>query len=543
MRPIIIVTIVAVGWVLFSCRLHAQTNSPSGAPSFNLQVDQPGKLEFFGSDTATLFAKEVNESFNGILELSYVSNFDGKFPAGFVQASPIPQPWSGSMWTRDSGAFLRELTMWGYYQHACQMAECLMDLVGTNKDGFIAFPRYFKPGTPHASGTEMDGEGAIIIGMVALWQRLPPEDPFRARLYQFLHQSSSPVRGIHFLLQKRPLIPGSGEFGGGSDPKNLYCNVVQNNLCALALLSAANMEEEAGDHDTAKQWREDANTLFHNIEKYLVSGDGSWIWCINSNLQSNPEILKKAVNVGFGGLNGPLCMSPDVLGFDSTLWAWQGVVTHGEKTFDALYNVPIRKEQFDKYGMWPQFDTIHQGLLTGASYGQGYALQAMLVLDKMNMADHGLDFLAHATFDAKGVDFPHGRLSPYYFYERIYSPDAQPPLESGCGPLNLVNVAEPLKIARLIVGVDDTSTNQVEIIPRLPPSWSGYRVENWPIRTSHGIVRADISCERKDGSIHFSLKIRQGGSIPKLAVRLQEKGKAVWKRQDNVEELKFDSVR
>ena len=140
--------IIAIGFILFCCSLCAQTNSPSGASSFNLQADQPGKAEFFGSGTATLFAKEVNESFNGILELSYVSNFDGKFPAGFVQASPIPQPWSGSMWTRDSGAFLRELTMWGYYQHACQMAECLMDLVGTNKDGFIAFPRYFKPGTP-----------------------------------------------------------------------------------------------------------------------------------------------------------------------------------------------------------------------------------------------------------------------------------------------------------------------------------------------------------------------------------------------------------
>ena len=498
----------------FCAQLHAQKTSPDKPTPFNLQADAPGRVDFFGSENAALFSKEVTESFKGVLTYDFVSEPGSKYPLGFINASPASQPWYGTMWTRDAGTCMRELVYWGYYQHACQVASCVMDYVGTNSDGYIAFPRLIDPQSGPQSGSEMDGQASTIIAMVALWQRLPANDPFRAQLYQFLHQKSSPVRSLDHFLKSGPLIPGSGEFGGGSDPKNLYCNVVQNNLCALALLSAANMEEEAGDHDTAKQWREDANTLFHNIEKYLVSSDGSWVWCIDSNLQSNPEILKKAVNVGFGGLNGPLCMSPDVLGFDSAMWPWQGVVTHGEKTFDALYNVPIRKVQFDKYGMWPQFDTIHQGLLTGASYGQGYALQTMLVLDKMNMADHGLDFLAHATFDAKGVDFPHGRLSPYYFYERIYSPDAQPPLESGCGPLNLVNVAEPLKIARLIVGVDDTSTNQVEIIPRLPPSWSGYRVENWPIRTSHGIVRADISCERKDGSIHFSLKIRQGGSIP-----------------------------
>ncbi|MGH7952553.1 MAG: hypothetical protein ACREFE_11640 [Limisphaerales bacterium] len=526
--------------------LQSVTKSPE---VFNLQSDRPGQLTFFGSDTANLFTKEVNESFKGALALDYVSKPDRKFPLGFLNASPAGQPWYGTMWTRDAGTCMRELVFWGYYAHACQVAQCVMDFVGTNSDGFIAFPRYFDPQKGRQSGSEMDGQASTIIAMVAMWQRLPAEDPFRARLYAFLHQNSSPVRGIDHFLEHGPLVPGSGEFGGGSH--DAY-NVVQNNLCALALISAANMEDEVGDHATAKFWRKDAKTLFHNIKKYLINNKGSWIWNIDpKTLKPNHTDSDSATLGGSGGLNGVTSMSADVLGFNSSTWPWRGALVNGRKTFEELYNFPLRKEQFDKYGFWAQMNYTHKGLLTSPSYGQGYALQDMLLFDKLDMADHGLDFLAQTTYKAPDVIFKlnvghklysYERLSPYYFYERMYSPDAQGKIEmtAGCGPLNLVNVSEPLKVARLIAGVDDTSLKQVQIIPRLPSSWSGYRLINWPICTSHGIVRADISFEKKDGAVNFKLQVEQGGSIPKLAVRLPTKKGTVWKYQANVKEVQFD---
>ena len=528
---------------LFSGVLRAQTTLPTESV-FNLPADQPGRIAFSGSKTAELFTKEVDESFKGVLEHSYVSQQDGKFPIGFINASPAQQPWSGTMWTRDAGAFLRELVDWGYYEHARQTALCLMDFVGTSREGFIAFPRYFAPKNGRERGTEMDGHAAIIIAMVSLWQRLPAEDPFRRRLYEFLHQKNSPVRYIHYELENHPLIAGSGEFGGG-DPKSLHDNVVQNNLCALALLSTANMEEQAGDRATADLWRKDADTIFQSMEKYLVDENGSWIWCIEpKTLKPDPAVVKKAVNVGFGGLNGVVCMSSDVLGLEPSDWQWRGAVVHGEKTFDELYSFPLRKAQFEKYGMWPQFNLIHDGLLTGPSYGQGYALQTMLLFDKLAMAGHALDFLAQSTFDAPGITFNPPRLSSYYFYERLYSPDAQGKgdLSVGCGSLNLVNVAEPLKVARLIVGVDDTSLREISIIPRLPPDWSGYSVENWPIRTSNGMVRADFSFERQNGTAVFHLQIKEGQSLPKLVVRMPAKDKSVLKRENNIKEVRFESA-
>ncbi len=540
---------------MFWVQIRAHSVPPSKSfdsskfTSFNLEADRPGKVEFFGSDSAGLFAKEVNDSFKGVLTYDYVSDSGGKFPPGFLSASPESQPWYGTMWTRDAGTFMRELVYWGDYEHACQVAQCVMDFVGTNSDGFIAFPRLIDPQQGPQSGSEMDGQTATIISMVALWQRLPAADPFRARLYQFLHQPSSPVRGIDHFLSASPLVPGSGEFGGGKGHENY--SIIQNNLCALALLSVANMEDEAGDHATAEKWRKDAGILFNNMARYLVNNKGSWIWGIDmQTLKPNHTDVDSALNSGGGGLNGVICMSADVLGFDPAVWPWQGAVVHGEKTFDELYAFPPRKERFEKYGMWAQMNYTHKGLLTSPSYGQGYALQDMLLLDKQDMAGHGLDFLAQTTYKAPNMVFSldkyhYTRLSPYYFYERMYSLDAvgQVELTAGCGPLNLVNVAEPLKVARLIAGVDDTSPDKVQIIPRLPPSWSGYRLEDWPIYTGHGVVRADITFENKDGMVNFTLHVKQGGAIPKLAVRLPEKNGTVWKYQDNVENFKFASAR
>lgn len=553
MKLIHIVMILAASGML-SCQLCAR-NLPLAAvapprtedlKTFNLEADTPGRVEFDGSPSAVLFSKEIAESFKGTLKRDYVSTPTGEFPPGFLNASPVGQPWYGTMWTRDAGAFMRELVFWGDYQHACQVAQCGMNLVGTNSDGFIEFPRFLDPQKGPQSGSEMDGQAATIVAMVALWQRLPPHDPFRARLYRFLHQPSSPVRGIHYFLQHGPLVPGSGEFGGGKG-HNDY-NIIQNNLCALALLSAANMEDEAGDHATANEWHDDAAILFRDIEKYLVNDRGAWIWGIDINtLKPNRNDIDSAARSGGGGLNGVPCMCADVLGFNLADWAWQGAVTNGERTFSDLYAFPLRKQQFQKYGIWTQMNFTHKGLLTSPSYGQGYALQDMLLFDKLAMAGHGLDFLAETTYKSPHMvfslnEYHYDRLSPYYFYERMYSPDALGKMEltAGCGPLNLVNVAEPLKVARLIAGVDDTSLKLVRIIPRLPPSWSGYRMEDWPIRTSRGVVRADISFERRNGVVDFVLRIKHGDAIPTLDVRLPGKNETIWKHQHNVE--KFEST-
>ena len=498
-------------------------------PAIRLNEDQPVSLRFFGSPDADLFTRELSESFQGVLEKSFYAQEKDGFPAGFVSASLPGFPWAGTMWSRDGGTFMRELVMRGYYQHAALLAECLMHLVKKDQNGFYSFPRYFKGSEP-GSGSEMDGTTSIVIGMVLLWERLPVSDPTRKDIQQFLFGAASPLNGIGHQLQTNALVAGSGEFGCGWGVSGLCYNVVQNNLVRLALLASAQMADEAGETTRAERYRNLAARVGDAMEKYLVDKNGAWIWCIDvKTMKADPRVLDSMGIKGVGSINGVASMYADVLGLEPLESSWKAGVEHSEKTFQRLYNTPLRKAEFERYGIWTQFDRYAGGFLSSPSYGQGYAIQDMLLFDKLAMAGKALSWLVNATYQPV-LEYKLHRDSPYYFYERTYSPDAvgKVPLDEGCGALNLVNVSEPLKISRLMLGVDDHSLQAVAIIPRIPPGWKGVEAYNWPIRTRTGIVRANISYKTTESGAEFRLSLAPGEQIDDIKVRMPEKSGFVW---------------
>jgi hypothetical protein len=276
------------------------------------------------------------------------------------------------------------------------------------------------------------------------------------------------------------------------------------------------------------------------MEKYLVAPDGSWFWAVDpKTFTADPRVLRARDNLGFGGTNGVAAMSSDVLGMQP-LVTEPDVMLHSKKTFENIYNEPARKQQFDRYGIWTQFDVIGGGALTSPSYGQGYALQMMLLTDHLQMADRAMHWLAEATFQPI-PQYQLSRGSPYFFYERYYSPLAvgKVTLAAGCGALNLVNVAEPLKVARLILGVDDSNPSTTAVLPRLPTSWKKMDAHNWPILTDHGVVRADISFAESGRGAVFRMTLRDDGKLIHLRVRMPTSSGYVWREQNNVSNAYF----
>lgn len=525
--------------VLAALTRTAGATEPSATPQ-PLKNNQPASLRFFGSSTADLFTHELDASFQGVLKNNFFAEARDGFPAGFASASIHGRPWTGTMWRRDGGTFMRELTMRGDFDDASLLAECLMHQVEKNSDGFYDFPRYFDKSKP-GSGSELDGTASIVIGMTLLWQRLPEGDRVKQDIKQFLFQPASPVNGFGYELKKAPLLAGSGEFGCG-DATSLCDNVVQNNLALLALLATAQMADALGKQDLAREYTLQAHGLKASMEKYLVAADGSWIWCIDpKTLKPVPGILNDQVNLGNGSQDGVASMFADVLGFTPAHSEWADT-DHNEKTFDRLYNTPLRKAEFGRYGIWTQFDLLAGGPLTSPSYGQGYALQTMLLYDNLRMASKALDWLAKETY--KPIpEYKLHRSSPYFFYERMYSPDAvgKIPLDEGCGALNLVNVSEPLKVSRLMLGVDDSARTYVRLIPRIPGGWTGAEAHSWPILTAHGVVRADIRYTQKDGDAGLTIKLAAGEMIDDLKVRLPSTHGFIWREAHDVRDAHFVS--
>ena len=517
-----VVGMLMLAWMAFTLPVESVNASSSIGRA---ETDQSVSLQFSGSPDAELFTKELDASFQGVLEKNFISVTGNGFPVGFVNASLPGFPWAGTMWTRDGGTFMRELVMRGYLRHASLLAECLMHLVEKNSNGFYSFPEYFKGSQP-ASGAEMDGTTSIVIGMVLLLERLPEGYPAKRDIQKFLFQDASPINSIEFELKTKPLVAGSGEFGCGLGVPGLCYNVAQNNLVRLALLAAARMADEAGDGTRAEKYRHLAERVSDAMEKYLVDKDGGWIWCIDEKtMKPDPHVLNAQGNKGIGSINGVASMYADVLGLQPLSSSWKAGAGHSERTFQRLYKTPLRKMEFDRYGIWTQFDLLAGGLLSSPSYGQGYAIQTMLLFDNLTMAGNALSWLANATY--KPVpEYKLHRDSPYFFYERTYSPDAvgKIPLAEGCGALNLVNVSEPLKVSRLMLGVDDSSPQATLMLPRLPDSWTGVAAHNWPILTPSGLVRADISFEKHGAGADFTMKLAAGQQINDLKVRMPSKG-------------------
>jgi hypothetical protein len=536
-RSASLVVTMMLAWMAFARPFGSVTAS---SPISRIETDQPVSLRFSGSPDAELFTRELDASFQGVLEKNFVSVAGNGFPAGFVNASLPGFPWAGTMWTRDGGTFMRELVMHGYLRHASLLSECLIHLVEKNSNGFYSFPEYFKGSQP-GSGAEMDGTTSIVIGMVMLWERLPDGDAAKKDIQQFLFQDASPINSIEFELKTKPLLAGSGEFGCGLGVVGLCYNVAQNNLVRLALLAAARMAGEAGDATRAEECRHLADRVGDAMEKYFVDKDGGWVWCIDEKtMKPDPSILNAQGNKGIGSINGVASMYADVLGLQPLNSSWKAAAGHSERTFQRLYNTPLRKTEFDRYGIWTQFDLLAGGLLSSPSYGQGYAIQTMLLFDNLTMAGKALSWLVNATYQPV-PEYKLHRDSPYFFYERTYSPDAvgKVPLAEGCGALNLVNVSEPLKVSRLMLGVDDSSPQSILVLPRLPDGWTGMTAYNWPILTTSGIVRADISFEKKGAGGDFAMKLASGQQISDLKVRMPSKNGYVWREDKHAGSVHF----
>ena len=338
---------VLLGFLICTVLIGYAEDSPL---SIGPQKDPPVSLRFFGSATADRFTRELDESFQGVLQENFLATAEDGVPAGFVNASLPGFPWAGTMWSRDGGTFMRELVMRGYYRHAALLAECLIDLVQKNREGFYAFPEYFKGSKPGPGlGAELDGTSSIVIGMALLWERLPQGDRAKDRIYAFLFQEASPVNYLKSLVKSSPLAAGTGEFGCGVDIPGECYNVVQNNLTRLALLAAAEMARESGSKALSEDDQRLAVKIQDGMEKYLVNKDGSWIWCIDVHtLKPNRAVLESAPNRGFGGTNGVASMYADVRGLQPLASRWSGVV-HSEKTFQQLYNTPLRTIEFERF--------------------------------------------------------------------------------------------------------------------------------------------------------------------------------------------------
>jgi len=167
----------------------------------------PGKLSFEGCAAAQYFTRECEESLTA--HLKHLFQYDGE-DAGFVVVALPGRPWDDSIFARDMGCFLRELVGWGYIEHARMLAGILLEIVGTDENGFHTYPGHSVRGEK-LPGSEIDGICAVAIGMLMLMRRLDQDDPLRAELDTFLSDVYEPTdkeNRYHLIAASSRRCPG-----------------------------------------------------------------------------------------------------------------------------------------------------------------------------------------------------------------------------------------------------------------------------------------------------------------------------------------------
>ncbi|MEN8204138.1 MAG: hypothetical protein ABFS28_16185, partial [Bacteroidota bacterium] len=241
------------------------------------------------------------------------------------------------------------------------------------------------------------------------------------------------------------------ESEGGLNKLSMYCDFA----CYLGLKSYSEIAESFENSEKASRWDSEASRLYKNMMAYYPLESDRWgdVW--------DPE-----KNAAFGYTHStlaPLCIGMDYWGYDVANKLSQDWSDRTRRT----YLMQLEKN-------------APEGAATaGIGYGQGYITQSALLLDEMTDAQKMVEWMAKVCF---APDLQH----PFRVPEgSIISEDGA--TWRRWGDLgNGYQLIEVVHTVSLLVGIDDFSSEQLQIMPRILKDWKGLEVEEWPVRIISG---------------------------------------------------------
>lgn len=359
-------------------------------------------------------------------------------------------------WCRDMGRSLQELAELGYTNKAVRCADyCLRMARLWEEDPSLKFegqilPRHWgrianEPGK--AEPFENDGHGLTTMLLYKLWQRLPDRDQWlRSRwvdvkaagdwiLWQFDHpEISGATNGV---------LHTTGECAGGG-VRSLYGDYA----CMVALQALAQMADSIGETNSAAQWRHRADNMRQAIVRQYVDTDPKYgrVWTLtNAGWPDKVTML------------GPTIFPADYNGFAPEEWD-PALRPVNEATYQRFVDT---HQPFGFYGR-------------DLGYGQGFATQSALLLDRMHDATRMLEWAAKEIYNP--------RLGTFIVPEGVQIDPTSHSFWFWIGDLgNGVQEAEIIKAMRIMIGVDDTRPGRLQFFPRMPYGWSEVAVEKYPV--------------------------------------------------------------
>ncbi|MEN8229869.1 MAG: hypothetical protein ABFS38_17035 [Bacteroidota bacterium] len=300
---------------------------------------------------------------------------------------------------------------------------------------------------------ENDGHGLLMLTRWRAWSKQGKEQAWIENRWEAIHEAAEYIPWCldnpELSFSEQGLLHNESE--GGLNKLSMYCDFA----CHLGLKSYSEMAESIENSEKAGRWSAEADRLYQNMTAYYPKETDQWgdVW--------DPE-----KNAAFGYTHStlaPLCIGMDYWGYDVVNKLSQEWAGRTRRT----YNMQLEK------------NAPEGAASAGIGYGQGYITQSALLLDEMKDVQKMVEWMAK-------VCFAPGLQHPFRVPEgSIISADGS--TWRRWGDLgNLYQLVEVVHTINLIAGIDDFSSGQLTIMPRLPLDWKNMKIDEWPVRVISG---------------------------------------------------------
>ena len=396
---------------------------------------------------------------------------------GRIYPDQKPGFYYAECWTRDLGRTAAELVRFGRGEHAKACAEWVFSMIRHWEDedaplwrDAFRLPRHvqrilqrYETRVGHGC-FENDGHALITLFVWEIWRRLPDGgewvkshiDDIRALgnwyVWQFEHPELS---GATDILWSDSEASGWDNRVGAS----FYVEIVSRE----ALLACAELTRAAG--------------LPTDAERF----------------EALAAKMKAAIFANYPG------ETPDGVTWQNhEAWGGQTNIAHiilgCDRGHMDIYRNDAEFTEYDRVAALRNARKYNGDVGGGMGYCQAFTLQSALLSDDMESAEKMLRDTARMIW--------HPVTQPYIVPENVIRSKRGAYVRIGdLG--NSVQQSEILKALRIVVGISDNVG--LEFIPRIPASWSGVSVKNYPVLHHGHIIDINFSYNRVDGREIFEL--------------------------------------
>jgi len=408
---------------------------------------------------------------------------------GFVDASLPNGIFANSYWVADAAPAALEVAKWGYFDLAKQI---------TN---FKTAQEYYDP-TLGAAG-DNGAAGIMFATMAYLMKTDNYTGSYTDAIYPKMKQ------GLDYFCTEIDKTSKKLIMGNNWETTSYGYGIYNNSIAYFALLAGAEAAGKMGNTSDMINWNSHAEALLQGINTHLkLSNNISWL---NKILPA--DTFRYAItNTGADVSN---CHA-----------GWFGVGSQEEMFYgykgDAILSWRLAVDRMLDYhssNFWADWKAYGHNRGFGTDYGVlsergGWPVSAMLMGDRMDMLQKNLH---HLIYNSTDLNFTHGNegvqeTSPWLLVREISKNDnGIVGADVGNGgeveDMNLVEYIVTIKNVRLMAGIDDNlyGTNNLIIMPRVPKSWEGVKVNRWPV-----VYKKGSNYDKTDVSFDYSISPTKG---------------------------------